>query len=43
MSGYCVDCKNSETCRKVCGIMFGFCNADFEPMEETIQVVEGED
>lgn len=41
MSGYCSDCKNSETCRKVCGIMFGFCNSDFEPKNDYIEQVEG--
>ena len=29
MKGYCENCAKMESCRKTCGIMFGFCSTDF--------------
>ena len=31
MNGYCENCAKCETCRKDIGIIWGFCNTDFEP------------
>lgn len=41
MSGKCEDCKNEKTCRSVCGIMFGFCDSEFEPKKDD-EHMEGE-
>ena len=29
-TGYCEDCVKRQWCRKSIGIMFGFCNTDYE-------------
>lgn len=29
--GKCEDCSKLDECNKPVGIMFGFCNTDFEP------------
>lgn len=34
MSGYCENCAKCENCRKDIGIIWGFCNTDFEPKEQ---------
>lgn len=34
MKGNCNDCKKKETCKKSFGALTGFCNTDFEPIEE---------
>ena len=36
MTGACENCANSETCRKDIGIIWGFCNTDFEPKNKKI-------
>lgn len=36
-SGYCETCAHRETCRKTVGIMFGFCNTDYEPEKEATE------
>lgn len=35
MSGECENCAKLETCCKDIGIIWGFCNTDFEPRKET--------
>lgn len=37
----CETCKHSETCRKLIGIMYGYCNIDYEPDESTADEMEG--
>ena len=32
--GYCENCKKVESCTKYIGIVYGFCNLDFEPKEK---------
>lgn len=34
MRGRCEDCKMETACKKVVGLMFGFCKTDFEPKTE---------
>ena len=34
MSGYCENCAKEQTCHKDIGIIWGFCNTDFEPRKE---------
>lgn len=31
MNNTCENCKHEATCHKTIGIMFGYCNIDFEP------------
>ena len=33
-SGKCEECAKLAQCNKTIGIMFGFCNTDFEPKAE---------
>ena len=40
MTGKCETCAKRNDCRKTCGIMFGFCNIDYQP-DERIQEVNG--
>lgn len=35
MEKTCENCAKSETCKKFIGIVWGFCEADFEPKEIT--------
>lgn len=30
MKGDCASCAKEKTCKKICGIMYGFCNTDYE-------------
>lgn len=32
--GKCEDCKKIKECNKDIGIIWGFCNIDFEPKDE---------
>jgi len=31
----CENCKKQNTCKKTIGYMFGFCEADFQPIKTT--------
>lgn len=33
-NGKCEDCKKIKECKKTIGIIWGFCNTDFEPKDE---------
>ena len=33
MKGECENCKHIDTCTKDIGIIWGFCNTDYEPKE----------
>jgi len=33
MYGECENCANAKTCKRATGIMFGFCNTEFQPKE----------
>lgn len=33
MKGYCENCAKKETCTRSTGIIFGFCNIDFKPIQ----------
>ena len=35
MKGECENCKHERTCTKDIGIIWGFCNTDYEPKEAT--------
>lgn len=35
MKGHCENCKHEDSCKKDIGIIWGFCNTDYEPKEET--------
>lgn len=35
MKGECETCKHERYCRKAIGIIWGYCNTDYEPREET--------
>ena len=35
MSGNCENCARRETCKKAIGIIAGFCNTDFAPVEKS--------
>lgn len=37
----CENFKHSETCRKLIGIMYGYCTNDYEPDESTTDEMEG--
>lgn len=37
MSGECETCAKRENCRKDIGIIWGFCNTDYEPENEEEQ------
>lgn len=39
--GNCEDCKKIKECKKTIGIIWGFCNTDFEP-KDTDDKKEGE-
>jgi hypothetical protein len=41
MSGNCENCARRETCKKEIGIIWGFCNADFVPVEKSRDEQEG--
>ena len=34
MTGECENCAKRDSCRKEIGIIWGFCNTDFEPKQE---------
>ena len=34
MAGNCENCAKREQCKKEIGIIFGFCNTEFEPEQE---------
>ena len=34
MKGKCEDCAKIKTCKEVVGIIFGFCNTDFQPKKK---------
>lgn len=34
MKGNCENCAKAKTCRKDIGIIWGFCNTDYEPLED---------
>lgn len=34
MTGNCENCAKAETCRKDIGIIWGFCNTDYEPLPQ---------
>lgn len=34
MSGLCENCKKMNECKKTIGVIWGFCNTDFEPKDE---------
>lgn len=38
MKGQCKDCAKRETCSKDIGNMFGYCNTDFVPELNTVDV-----
>lgn len=38
MGGNCENCAKVETCKKDIGIIWGFCNTDFEPKKEERKV-----
>ena len=40
MWGSCEDCKKLDTCKKTCGIMFGGCQVDFEPLDDDDEYLE---
>lgn len=40
MKGECESCAKRETCTKDIGIIFGFCNTDYEPKENR-EITEG--
>lgn len=37
MSGNCNACAKRETCRKDIGIIWGFCNTDYQPDERIVE------
>lgn len=37
MTGYCENCEKRNECRKEIGIIWGFCNTDFEPETDQIE------
>ena len=42
MKGNCENCARRDTCRDVCGIIFGFCNLDFLPADYAEKLKEAE-
>lgn len=38
MGGNCENCAKVETCKKDIGVIWGFCNTDFEPKKEEKKV-----
>jgi hypothetical protein len=40
MTGYCENCAKEQICRKDIGIIWGFCNTDFE--QKKIAKADGE-
>ena len=39
MKGNCEDCKKKDDCSKAIGLMYGYCNTDFEPKKKTIETI----
>ena len=37
MTGQCENCKHAGSCKMTIGIMFGFCNTEFEPSDEYLK------
>ena len=37
MNNVCERCKHEDTCTKIIGAMFGYCNSDFEPRSKNVK------
>ena len=39
MTGHCESCKRRSDCNKTIGIMYGYCNTDYEPVAELVYTI----